>query len=196
MGIVLISFGMIAGTHFIPRYLCAIGCLVEAAMDSLSAYQVRDYYTQMIEKAAPGFNYSSTMLLYYYWRDISSIALCMYTFFLTVHTCCILGFWSPQLIPYNLIDSPELDRCEIMRQQRRLRHEIDMMEDFQKGVDAEERRRHRKEVKKRRYSQEKRRNSQVNADEIVDLQLAFNSGENVVVLKALGEKGEWIGDEV
>lgn len=126
LGFVLIIFGLIAEMHPLPRLLCIIGCAQAVVFDSISAFQVSDYQGQMRNNLAPApSNYSTAMLSLYYFRDISSIAICTYLLMMTSFASLILSSNGPQTISYVRVDGEGFDRCQIMKQQSALRSHID-----------------------------------------------------------------------
>lgn len=72
----LITFGlaMTPESHPLLRFISISGCIITLVGDSLSAFQVRDYYHQILHDGAPrhGYHPNSTILAYY-WRDIISV---------------------------------------------------------------------------------------------------------------------------
>lgn len=126
LGFVLIIFGLIAEMHPLPRLLCIIGCAQAVVFDSISAFQVNDYQSQMRNNLAPApSNYSTAMLSLYYYRDISSIAICTYLLMMTSFASLILSSNGSQTISYVRVDGEGFDRCQIMKQQSALRSHID-----------------------------------------------------------------------
>jgi hypothetical protein len=126
LGIVLIIFGLIAGIHPLPRLICITGCAQAIIFDSISAFQINDYQSQMRNNLAPvPSNYSTAMLSNYYFRDISSIAICTYLLMTTSFASVILGCYGPQTMPYVRVDGESFDRCQIMKQQSTLRSYTD-----------------------------------------------------------------------
>ena len=126
MGIVFIAFGATASMHPMPRILCMTGCGLQIVFDAMSAFQVRTYIDEMDTLAAPAPpNYTRQLLLYYYWRDVSSVGVASVLLLMVAHLALVVGCCYPPLIPYRVIEGGDLDRCEVMRQQSRLRQEYD-----------------------------------------------------------------------
>jgi hypothetical protein len=129
MGIAFIAFGATASMHPVPRFVCMTGCALQIIFDAMSAFQVRNYIDEMDTSAAPAPpNYTRQLLLYYYWRDVSSIGVALVLLLMVAHLALVVGCCYPPLIPYRLIEGGDLDRCEVMRQQSRLRQEYDEAE--------------------------------------------------------------------
>jgi hypothetical protein len=125
LGIVLIFFGIVAGMHPAPRVMCILGCAQAIIFDSFSAFQIGSYYTQIQQNSAPqAGKYSKIELLYYYYRDVSSIAISSYLLMMTLFLTLILGCYQ-SLIPFRILDGGDLDRCEVMRRQMKVRRYID-----------------------------------------------------------------------
>mmetsp|Transcript_11216 Transcript_11216/g.10824 ORF Transcript_11216/g.10824 Transcript_11216/m.10824 type:complete len:252 (-) Transcript_11216:1207-1962(-) len=125
LGVVLIFFGIVAGMHPAPRIMCILGCAQAIVFDSFSALQVGDYFNQIQQHSAPpAGKYSKLELLYYYYRDVSSIAISSYLLMMTLFLSLILGCYQ-SLIPYQILDGGDLDRCEVMRRQMQIRRYID-----------------------------------------------------------------------
>lgn len=126
VGLALITFGIIAGMHPVPRMLCIIGTVHTVTFDSLSAYQVMDYYIQMNNNLAPNpAKYTQTILRYYYYRDLFSITTCIYLLIMTIFAAIVMGCRNPQLISYQLIDGEHLNRSRIMNEQSKNRRHMD-----------------------------------------------------------------------
>lgn len=117
-GLVFIGIGFFAEMHPAPRFLCLAGCMVEVLGDSLSAFQVRDYYQQVKYHSAPSNGYTENEILAYYWRDIISIGVCTTVCFLVVLLSVQVGFCEPQLIHPSQISGQELDRYAAMRRNK------------------------------------------------------------------------------
>lgn len=151
LGVILIIFGLIAGMHSVPRLLCIIGCAQALVFDSISAFQVNDYQNQMRNNLAPlPSNYSTAMLSSYYFRDISSIAICTYLLMITSFASVMLGCSGPQTISYVRVDGEGFDRCQIMMQQSTLRSCIDNSDTRKKKIAGESKgRKRRKEFRER-----------------------------------------------
>lgn len=181
LGIVFMIFGVISSMHPIPRIMCIFGCIQEIFFDSISAFQVRDYYNQIQNNLAPqSRNYTTQMLLLYYYRDIVSIAICSYLLMMSISLTIIVGVCYPQIIPYGLIGGQDLDRCEIMRQQSKIKKYSDDRE-FQEQHEMKEnkeliniirRKKERKERRKKDYEEEMQRNSTQDATMMSDIQYA------------------------
>lgn len=114
-GLVFIGIGMLGEMHPVPRYLCMVGCMFQVVCDSLSAFQVRDYYGQVKYNSAPANGYSDSEILTYYWRDIISIGFCTVACLLMVLLTVQVGFCEPQFIHPSQIGGKELDRYAAMR---------------------------------------------------------------------------------
>ena len=178
MGIVLINFGMIAGMHHVPRIMCITGCLLEIIFDSVSAFQVMSYIDLMNNNSAPNpGKYTIDLLRYYYYRDISSIAICTYLLMMTLFATLIMGCTTSQLISYQLLDGEDLDRCHIMNQQSKLRQYLDECDNLGDQVitDKATRKRQRKEIRRLQREEEKNYLLSVNAGDLAEMQLATNS---------------------
>lgn len=114
-GLVFIGVGMLGEIHPAPRYVCMLGCMFQVVCDSLSAFQVRDYYRQVKYHEAPANGYSDSEILTYYWRDIISIGFCTTACLLMVLLTVQVGFCEPQFIHPSQIGGKELDRYAAMR---------------------------------------------------------------------------------
>ena len=53
-----------------------------------------------------------------------SFGLCTHVCLLCLLLSCVVGWCNPQLIPYSLISGKDLDRCQIMREQREHRKQL------------------------------------------------------------------------
>lgn len=113
-GILFIAFGFFAEIHPVPRLLCMVGTLGEVMGDSLSAFQIHGYISQVQDKGAPNNGYSINDLNVYFWRDIISVGLCTATFAYTMYLSVMLGFCLPQLIHPSLLSGSFYDRFEVM----------------------------------------------------------------------------------
>ena len=146
-----IAFGVSASMHPVPRFLCIVGCICEMIFGSMSAFQVYNYLDQMVVAAAPAPpGYTRDMLWYYYWREISSVGAATVLLMMTTHLTLLVGCCYPPLIPYRQLEGGDLDRIEVMRQQSRLRQQIDMIELQNEQDEKAERKRRRQEEKRRR----------------------------------------------
>jgi hypothetical protein len=122
VGMIVIGFGVFSDMNLFPRIVCILGCFLQIATDALSAFQVNDYYVQMKDHKAPNNYYNLNLMQMYFYRDIVSIGLSFLIALLIFHICFILGFnLTYQNIPFQVIAGGDIDRCEIMRQQRKLR---------------------------------------------------------------------------
>jgi hypothetical protein len=125
-GVVFIGVGMAAEIHPVLRFSCLIGCVVEVFGDSLSAFQVRDYYNQVKFHDAPSHGYSSDEFLAYYYRDIVSIGVCTVIIMLVGLLTVVVGLCEPQFIHPSLISGNELDRYAALTSLRTLRRIMGM----------------------------------------------------------------------
>lgn len=113
-GILFIAFGFFSEIHPVPRLLCAIGTMGQVMGDSLSAFQIHGYISQIQDQGAPQNGYSIEGLHVYFWRDIISVGLCTATFAYVIYLSVMLGFCLPQLIHPSLLSGPFYDRFEVM----------------------------------------------------------------------------------
>jgi hypothetical protein len=113
-GILFIAFGFFAEIHPIPRLLCTIGTMGQVMGDSLSAFQIHGYISQVQNKGAPNNGYSISELQIYLWRDIISVGLCTVTFAYAMYLSVMLGFCLPQLIHPSLLSGSFYDRFDVM----------------------------------------------------------------------------------
>ena len=175
MGISFMAFGVAASMHPTPRIVCMIGCIMEIIFDSLSAFQVRNYCDTMVTFAAPAPpNYTRQLLLYYYWRDVTSIAVAMVLLLMTIHLTILVGCCHPPMIPYRMLEGGDLDRCEIMRQNLRIRREIDEIEWHDEQSDKADRKKRRQEARRQLLDDERRRRDNHAADDIEAMQQQFD----------------------
>ena len=174
-GFALITFGIVAGMHPIPRIFCIIGATSAIIFDSLSAFQVMDYYSQMNNNLAPNpAKYTQTTLLYYYYRDLSSITTCTYLLMMTLLASIVMGCKNPQLISYHFIDNEHFNRSRIMNEQSKNRRYIDELDhgDDQSIVDKATRKRQRKELRRVQRIEEKEYLLSINANDLAEMQRA------------------------
>lgn len=182
VGFAFITFGIVAGMHPIPRIFCIVGAICAIIFDSLSALQVMDYYSQMNDNLAPNpAKYTQTTLLYYYYRDLSSITTCTYLLIMTLLASIVMGCRNPQLISYHLIDNEHLDRSRIMNEQSKNRRYIDELDhgEDQSIADKATRKRQRKELRRVQRIEENEYLLSVNANDLAEMQRAAGnkSGE-------------------
>ena len=124
-GIGLLSFGMFGDMHAVARWICIVGCIIQATSDAYSAVQVYHYMEQVDENHAPNGEYSSRTLSWYYWRDIGSFGLCILLLMVCLHLSTIVGWCQPQLISYPAIVGGEGDRTSVFQEQRASRRIFD-----------------------------------------------------------------------
>lgn len=117
--------GLAGEQHPFIRLAAVAGCLVEIVGDALSAYQVHDYYEQVVRLSAPGNGYSPTQLLHYYYRDLVALGVTTAVLMQLAFLACIVGCWPPQLIHPAAISGYELDRFAVLRENRRRRREME-----------------------------------------------------------------------
>lgn len=119
-GLITVFAGAIGDMHPIARLVCLFGAVGELVGDALSSFQVDGYLTEHEKSNAPLGHYNIFMMNLYFYRDIASFGLCLLLLFTMGHFTCLTGFCSPSLLSYQTIAGGELDRCEVMRQQRKL----------------------------------------------------------------------------
>lgn len=125
-GLVFIGLGLFGDMHPVPRVFCMIACGGQVFTDTLSAYQIHDYYKQVKFHSAPSNGYSLDTLLVYYWRDIIAIGLCTSSLLFAGALACIVGWCDPQLIHPSFISGKEYDRYAVMHMMRDRRREMDI----------------------------------------------------------------------
>lgn len=141
--ILLIGCGGLGDLHIALRLFCLLGCFQEIMCGTISTYQVYDYYIQAKFRGAPIGNYTLDLLQFYFIRDAVSAGVCLLILLFTLQFCFIVGWKNPQIIPYALISGGDLDRCEVMRQQRELKkvaeykHRLAYMEYEQANTDRQ-----------------------------------------------------------
>lgn len=121
MGIILIFMGFMGDMFFVFRFCCVFGCIAQLIGDSLSAFQTRNYYDEVVSHSAPTGNYTKQGLWLYFARDIVSIFFTFLVLFYVCHLSCIVGWCAPPYVSYQSIDGGTLDRCQVMRAQREVR---------------------------------------------------------------------------
>ena len=114
-GLIFIGIGITGEIHPMIRILCMLGCMAQVFGDSLSAFQIRDYYRQVKYHSAPDNGYTIKELLVYYWRDIISIGISTTILLLMGLLTSVMGFCEPQLIHPSLVSGKDLDRYTSMR---------------------------------------------------------------------------------
>lgn len=124
-GLVFIGLGLFSHMHPIIRLLCIFASGFEVFCDSLSAYQVHEYFKQVKYNSAPSNGYSLNALEAYYWRDIISIGVCVSIFIYCCYLCIQIGWWSPQLIHPSYLSGNEYDRVLSMNKSRRNRKRME-----------------------------------------------------------------------
>lgn len=126
-GFLMIGFGLLGDMHPFCRILCCIGCCAQILGDGLSAFQVRDYYWQVMNFGAPTNGYSPTSLLIYYWRDVISFGTCVTLFMFALYLSVVVGCCPPQLIHPALISGQDYDRFSVMSALREKRRNMGIM---------------------------------------------------------------------
>eukprot|EP01031_Cornospumella_fuschlensis_P035375 gene35375-42872_t len=124
-GVIFVGLGLFGALYPIPRMLCILGCVVQIVCDGISAFQIRDYYRQVMNKSAPGNGYSGEGLLVYYWRDLVSIALTVTVLMLACFLSSILGWCDPQLIHPAQVTGHDADRFDAMHRMRLRRKQME-----------------------------------------------------------------------
>ncbi|RYH13042.1 hypothetical protein EON65_36615 [archaeon] len=124
-GVIFIGLGLFGALYPVPRTLCILGCVVQIVCDGISAFQIRDYYRQVLNKSAPGNGYSEQGLMVYYWRDIVSIALTITVLMLACFLSTILGWCDPQLIHPSQVTGNDADRFDAMHRMRLKRKQME-----------------------------------------------------------------------
>ena len=121
VGIVLISQGLFGSMHRFSRIACISGCMLQLIEDATSAIQVYQYYNELGSKEAPSGNYTATTMYLYFLRDIASFGISNLCMWYCLHLTLLIGLTYHPWHHYSLIAGGDLDRCDIMRNQRELR---------------------------------------------------------------------------
>lgn len=126
-GLIMIGVGSVGDMHPLPRYCCFFGALIGVIGDALSAYQVGNYIQSISDQNAPlTGKYTETSMEVYFWRDIVSFGLGVWISLLIVHCICVIGLWQPPFISFQSIMGGDFDRCEVMRSQRSMKHNVSL----------------------------------------------------------------------
>lgn len=126
LGIILIGVGSFSDMHFICRFVCLIGCILQISFDSISATQVYSYKQSVSSNSAPTGTYSITAFDFYIWRDVVSIGICTLIWLFITYLLTMLG-WGHQRVPFWQIVGGPMDRPTVMRLQ--LNKKMDDMDD-------------------------------------------------------------------
>lgn len=120
-GLVFITLGTVVDMHFLARFMCLFGALLQAISNAISAVQIHDLLFQISFYKVQPSNYSYAWLAVYYYRNIFSFALCVFIALLCAHFTSIIGCFGNSFISYQVISGGGMDRCEVMRQNREIR---------------------------------------------------------------------------
>jgi hypothetical protein len=128
-GIILVGFGMAADVHIFVRVFCILGLLLQIVSDVISATQVYLYYGTVKDGNASGGNYTDSEMYQYYMRDVVSVGICTTILLLMLHLTIMLEISLHQYFPYSMIVGGDMDRCEVMRQQRSIKKSRSMIKE-------------------------------------------------------------------
>lgn len=166
--LVLIFVGVVADMHTIFRLICGIGCICEMVLDALSAFEVWEYYLQVIRFNAPLAAYSQRTVLLYFYRDVISFGVCVWILLTLAYFSIVVGLLQPY-ISYQVISGGDLDRCASMRKQRDFKKVFQMALGEDTSVDKAQER----QLRKLRDAQERNRNKKMNISDIENLQSGY-----------------------
>eukprot|EP00602_Paraphysomonas_sp_CaronLab_P000288 CAMPEP_0185032232 /NCGR_PEP_ID=MMETSP1103-20130426/20174_1 /TAXON_ID=36769 /ORGANISM="Paraphysomonas bandaiensis, Strain Caron Lab Isolate" /LENGTH=171 /DNA_ID=CAMNT_0027568053 /DNA_START=401 /DNA_END=916 /DNA_ORIENTATION=+ len=122
--------GVFSEMHALARWICIFGALVLALFDAVSAVLVYDYIDQVRHYNAPNGEYTTEILVFYYWRDIASFGMSAWIVLTCLHLSCIVGWCQPQFVPYTSIVGGEVDRSSVFKEQRSIRRMYDYKMDL------------------------------------------------------------------
>ena len=117
-GMVFLGVGMFGDLHPAPCIIACLACIYNILFDSVSAVEVRDHLSAVIQYASPSGDYTKDGLLTYYYRDIVSIAFSSAIMFCVLQYLVLVGFFQPQLIPLDVMMGGEENRSASMRRDR------------------------------------------------------------------------------
>ena len=125
-GLITFSMGFFAEMHAIPRWVCSVGCLIQAIADAFSATMVHEYIQQINSHDAPlRGSYTPTLYKWYLYRDLFSFAISILVWFTVTHLSSIVGCCAPQTISYKSIAGGDLDRNSVLNREREKRKVYD-----------------------------------------------------------------------
>ena len=135
----LIGLGTFGDMHSLFRISCLVGSAMEVVFSTMAAFQVFDYYLQVKSQGAPTGLFTRQLIYAYFMRDIVSGCVCMLLTLYCIHVLFLLGWFPPQLIPFSVIAGGDLDRCQVMRNQRvikkrcEFKHVVIVLEDMKQA---------------------------------------------------------------
>lgn len=110
------------------RLTCVAGALTQAPFDFFSAFLVGEYLIQVKDFNARTGSYSTYTLLQYYWCDVVSFGICIWTALLALHLCCIAGFVTEPYVSYQAIAGGATDRLLVLEGERERRLAYDSVQ--------------------------------------------------------------------
>ena len=132
-----VGAGVGAAYHSFPALLCVLACFLDLISSIISAVELRDYINQSLSNGAPlGGDWTKDTIMWYYYRDITSIALSSAVLFSVLHVMILLGYmgsplrhlpgnggaaWEDgrdRLLTYDKVAGGHLDRAARLREQR------------------------------------------------------------------------------
>jgi hypothetical protein len=97
-----VGTGVGSAYHVFPALLCVLACFLDIISSTVSAVELRDYINQSLSNNAPlGGDWTKDTIMWYYYRDIVSIALSSAVLFSVLHIMVLIGHLGNPLSSFN-----------------------------------------------------------------------------------------------
>ena len=134
IGLLSIGCGLIGDLHPAPGIICVLGCLFLILFNAFSCTEITNHLYAILSYGSPSGDYTKNGLLMYYYRDIVGIACASASMFCMLQYLVLVGFFQPQLIPYDVVFGGEKNRPASMRRDRLGRLQTQIMEGVRAGT--------------------------------------------------------------